>query len=496
MAEPGLPAYRWVPGYRATDGDLAAELGVKLGLSPDRNQRDILDGIFAEDDAGLPACFEVAVVAPRQNLKTAVLQVAAMTYLFVAGEELVIWTAHLFKTTQKAFEGMVKLIGANPDYKAKCRWPPRTANGDEAIELKTGQRIEFHARSKGSGRGFTGSKIILDEALFLREGDLGSLAPTLATMPAAQVLYASSAGLSESEALREIRNRGRRGGDPELAYWEFCAPRVPCLDDACLHTRDTPGCALDRRELWALANPALNLRITERRLGQFRRMMPPKEFRREFLGWWDDPASDSTSFLADWLDCADPLSVSEGRPVLAVDVSPNSRSTAVVAATLRPDGKTHIELVEHRAGVRWVAEFCAGLYAQEPLKWVMDPGGPAGVLLPDLTAVGIEPRKLTFRDLGRACEGLSVSVGTRSVAHLGDPIFTSAISGAGRRDIGDGMWAWSRRNSDVDISPLVAASLAWWGLATAEPPQPAPASPVIESEVGRVEESDIMSMGF
>ena len=50
--------------------------------------------------------------------------------------------------------------------------------------------------------------------------------------------------------------------------------------------------------------------------------------------------------------------------------------------------------------------------------------------------------------------------------HLGDQILIGAIAGAGRRDIGDGLWAWSRRKSGTDICPLVAATEALWLLST------------------------------
>ena len=45
-----------------------------------------------------------------------------------------------------------------------------------------------------------------------------------------------------------------------------------------------------------------------------------------------------------------------------------------------------------------------------------------------------------------------------------DPIVTTALEGAQRRDIGDGGWGWDRKRSDVDICPLVAVTEAVWGL--------------------------------
>ena len=43
--------------------------------------------------------------------------------------------------------------------------------------------------------------------------------------------------------------------------------------------------------------------------------------------------------------------------------------------------------------------------------------------------------------------------------HLGDEALRDAIRGAKARPIGDGAWAWARKNSSVNISPLVAATL-------------------------------------
>jgi hypothetical protein len=180
-----------------------------------------------------------------------------------------------------------------------------------------------------------------------------------------------------------------------------------------------------------------------------------------------------------------------------VDVSPGSRSASIVAAMWRTDGKPHLEVVAHAPGTEWVAGRCAELAKHRPLDWVLDPGGPAGALLPDLTAVGLEPRQTSTRDLGQACEAFSSAVATSAVRHLGDPVLSRAIAGAGRRDIGDGLWAWSRRKSEADICPLVAVTLAHWGLSVSPPEAPPPAPPVVLSSASaRTETTDLSTAGF
>jgi hypothetical protein len=49
-----------------------------------------------------------------------------------------------------------------------------------------------------------------------------------------------------------------------------------------------------------------------------------------------------------------------------------------------------------------------------------------------------------------------------TVRHLGATELRAAIKGATKRE-SDDAWTWSRKNSAIDISPLVAATVAVWG---------------------------------
>lgn len=461
------PAFFTVPEYASTNGDLAADVGRQVGLVPDRDQRALLDMIFAENVPGLPALFEVGLIAPRQNMKTAVLQIAALTDLFVMGDELIVWTAHLTKTSDKAFQGLVTLIENTDDFRRRCR-KPRMANGDEAIELLNGHKIEFHARSKGGGRGLTGDKVILDEALFLAPSEMGALLPTMATRRGAQVRYASSAGLVTSATLRAVRDRGRRGGDPSLGYVEYCAPRVDCARKHCTHAVGTDGCALDREDLWALANIALGHgRITIEILRKFRAAMPPHEFVREFLGWWDDPTAGAEAKLPPrlWAASADPTSQISGPPSFAIDVTPDRSRASLSVAGLRADGRLHGELIVNAAGTQWLpAAVHAAASGAGARRVILDGTSPAASLIPDLEARGLEVVVASTRDLTQACGALTDLVTAEGFRHIDQAELTAAIAGASTRDLGDGAWAWSRRNSLIDISPLVSLTLAAWGV--------------------------------
>lgn len=501
------PLYRWVPPHEETYGDLAADLAEQVGMVMDTEQRDILDAIYAEDEPGVPTCFEVGVVAPRQNLKTSTLEIAALTDVFVLGEPLHVWTAHLYPTAQKTFEHMVALVGGCEDLRRRCVWPPRTAHGEQAIELLTGEKIEFRARSTGGGRGFSGvAKITFDEALFLAGLAMGALMPTLATVRGAQVRYGSSAGFEFSDALRSIRNRGRKGGDPRLAYFEHGAPQAPCLRTDCSHIfGQVEGCALDREDLWYRANPALGRRIHIDLMRSFRRSMPPEEFSREFLSWWEDPPEDGVEHAIDfetWKRRRDPASRALDPVALGLEVSPRRVATLSVAGW-RADGRKHGEQVWSGPDSAAVAVLLQIVRKVDPATLVVDGRGKAGSLLPDIRAAGLDPQVLTSIERSQADDGLVRDIETDQLRLPGEPMpeLDAAAEAATWRESGDVKF-FDRRAGGASNSPLVSLSLARFGLLTvaAQPPTPKPGPPPepipSESRTGSGRELDLMSVGF
>lgn len=489
------PAYKWVPDYGETFGDLAAEVGEHLGMPMDPEQRMILDAIFAESEPGVPACFSVAVVAPRQNLKTATLEIAALTDVFVLGERLHAWTAHLFATAQKTFAHMVQLIEGNDDYRKRVA-RIRRANGDEAIELVTGERIEFHARSKGGGRGITGDKITWDEALFLQSSQVGSLMPILATRKGAQVRYASSAGFVESDVLRRLRDRGRAGGAPHAAWFEWAAPLTECDDPACTHeVGKVVGCVADRLDLLQQANPAYGRRITAERMLDFRHEMPPDEFIREFLGWWDEPGTADAAFgQGKWERCVG--QPPQGVPLVAIGVAASMDLThGAISAAGRERDLVHLKPLQHGPGTGWVVERVARLQARHKVPVVIDRRGPAAPLIPHLERAGVELTILDTPGVMDACASLLDLVREQRVRHASYPELDAAVNGAVRRLVGD-RWAWGRKVSTADISTLEAATLATWAATLPEVQKLPPPSPIALGNNSRSAVDSVLMTSF
>jgi hypothetical protein len=505
VSEPIAPGHLWVPPSVGSYGDEAVDLMRLAGRELDAEQVHDVTAMLTYRQGGRWAAFEEVIIEPRQNGKSGGVLMAVVAFdLFLLKPDRIVWTAHLFKTAREAFMDLKQLIDGTPELSKRVK-AIREGKGDEAIELHNGALLEFLARSEGGGRGLGGKRLVFDEALFLGADSMGALIPTLAARSVTgdpQIMYGSSAAVLRSDHLRVLRDRGRKGGDPSLVYIERCAPGSwddpGCADGPeCTHMVGVAGCALDDEALWQLANHALGKRISHEYIRNERRSMPtPEQFGRERLGWHTDPIGAGRLPVEAWALCFDANSAPATRPVFMIDASPGQKSAAIVAAMWRPDGLPHLEVVAYSPGSAWVSERAVELQKHRPFDWVLDPSGPAGALLPDLKAAGIVPTLMTPRDMGQACEAFGAAVETRGLRHLNEPVLQKALLGAGRRDVGDGLWIWSRRKSETDICPLVGATGAFWGLSVV-PPELPPPPPPLNAPIGAVGEThDLMSAGF
>lgn len=500
------PTWLSHPTYVETYGPEVADICALAGFAPDPVQELILNLTFAIGPDGKSAAFEIDIVGPRQQFKTGVIKQMELGWLFVTKERLVVHSAHELDTTAEAFRELAELIESTPALSRRLA-PSRgerpgisEGNGRWAIELTTGQRVKYKARTKGGGRGLTGNKVVLDEAFALQPTHMGSLLPTLSAVPDPQVVKASSAGKADSLILHEAKDRGRAGLSPRQVYVEYGDrdAHTGCADADCDHAKTTDGCAFDDEDRWRRIMPALDGRVTVETIRSMRQALPPEEFGREFMVWWDDPdAAGGGELLAAWMLCADEESAPSSRPVLSIEVAPESKYAAIVACMLRPDMLPHLEVVAYAPGADWVVDRAERLKKHRPLGWVIDPSGPAGSLLPALKRSGIEPRQMSVRDMGQACEAFTRTVGTKRLRHLGDPVLARAINGSVRRDSGDGLWTWSRKKADADSSTLIGATAALWGQA-ALPEKPKPAAPVnADVPAGAASETnDLATAGF
>lgn len=444
----------------------------KLFLDP--WEEFVLAQSLGEAANGKWAAFEVGLMVPRQSGKGTIFEARELTGLFLLDERLLIHSAHQFDTSLEAFRRLLMLIEDTPDFDRRVQRVSKS-HGEEGIELKknprTGlrQRIRFRTRTKGGGRGFTGDFLALDEAMDIPQSVHGALLPTLSARPNPQVWYAGSAVDQEIHdngvVFASVRERGLRGNDPSLAYFEWSVDARRLEAD--------PSLATDP-QVWAQANPGLGIRISTEHVAREQRSMDPRTFAVERLGAGDWPdttgAGNRVISAAAWAALLDGASRALDPVCFAMDVTPDRSAAAISVAGWRADGLPHVEVVAHHRGTAWVAPRLKDLLGSHTnLGVVCDASGPAASLLPDLAALGIAVTLVNAKEQTQACGRFFDAVEAGALRHLGTTELAQAVAGAVRRPLGDA-WAWSRKSSSVDISPLVGCTLAAWGLTTHQAP--------------------------
>jgi hypothetical protein len=472
------PRVSSIPKYATSTGQEAVELCEMAGLFLDPWEEFVLRNALGEDEAGKWAAFEVGVVVSRQNGKGAILEARELAGLFLLEEELIIHSAHEFATSLEHFRRLKDLVENTPDFSRRVKKNGiKNSHGEEGIELKGGQRIRFRTRTKGGARGFTGDCVIFDEAMDFPASAHGAILPTLSARSIEgnpQVWYAASAvdqAIHENGVvLARLRERGLAGDDPALAYFEWSVDK------------DSPenlGDVVEDREAWAQANPALGIRISEEHIAREQRSMDGRTFAVERLGIGDWPRTDGLEESVidpdDQAACLDVQSSVTDPVFFAFDVTPDRSKSSIAVSGPRPDGLPHIEVVENKHGTGWVTERIVELVAKhKPGGVICDGMGPASSLIGELEKAGVDIRVVEAREYAQGCGIFFDCFEQHAIRHLGTSELNTAIKGAATRPLGD-RWAWSRKSSGVDISPLVACTLALWGLST----RPVPAEPFV-----------------
>lgn len=398
----------------------------------------------------------VLVLVARQNGKTTLMQVLALWRMFVDIDSptgLVIGTAQNLDIAEEAWQGAVDMAESTPELAAEIAHVDR-ASGKKALRLTSGQRYKVAAASRRGGRSLSGDLVMLDE---LREHQTweswAAVSKTTMARPDPQICGFSNAGDLTSVVLSHLRTQALaaiKDADTSspIGLFEWSAP---------------DGCALDDRAGWAQANPSLGHTITELAISSALATDPENVFRTEILCQWVDSIADYPIDPAAWALLEDAGSQLAGEVVFAVDVTPSRDYGAIAVAGRRSDGVLHVEVVDVQAGTGWIVDRLAGLVrAHDAGPVILDEASPAGSLLVDLKAAAVDVKAISGREMAQACGQFYDLVADKGLRHLGQAELAAALLGAAKRPLGDA-WAWGRRMSTSNISPLVAATLAVHG---------------------------------
>lgn len=427
---------------------MADRLG--LPLMPWQEQVALVGGELVEHPSGIlvPAYREVVFTVPRQSGKTVeVLVWELQRALGWDGPQRVVYSAQTGSDARKKLlEDQAPLL--EPRRKVLGIRTIRRAAGSEAIEFRNGSRIGLLASTEDSGHGKTIDLAVKDE-LFADSDDRRdqTLIPAMATRPAAQVVACSTMGTDESVAWNAAVERGRAavdtGARSGTAYFEWSAE---------------PDSDADDPATWWSCMPALGYTIDEQVVAHARGTLKDGEFRRAFM---NIPTRSDVRVIpaTAWLAVCSQTVQPSGRLVFAVDVNPE-RSAGSIAVASQGDLPV-VELVEHRSTVGWMIDRAKELDGRHgPTVWCVDGSGPAGSMVADLERAGLSVQALAPKEIVAASATFFDAVLQQTVRVRTHAALDVAVAGATRRPVGDA-WAWARRSAQVDVSPLVAATLAY-----------------------------------
>jgi len=418
-------------------------------------QRYVSDVAGEVDDGGLFVYPLVVVTIQRQAGKTTLDLATSVQRCLQAPRRKVWHTAQTGQDARKKWGELVDDVMTSPLSQLVVGKPKRS-NGGESLEFVNGSKLRPHPPTRDSLHGEQSDTNNVDEAWVFDEAQgadlFQAIVPTQATRPGAQTFIWSTAGDRSSTWFRELVNRGR-SGEPGMAYFEWSIP-----DD------------VDPADLEAVAahHPAYGHTITMRALeaAQVTLAGRPGEFARAYGNRWTGAAERVIPIDA-WNAARTEAPLPDGQAAYGVATTADGAWTAIVAAVADDQGRPWVEVLAHRPGRSWAVPFVKAL-RDLGQGVAIERRGPAAPIADALELADVDLLAGGRPDYVAACQDLfdrmTDEAGPR-LFHRSSEALDLASDVAGRRQLLDGGWVWSRTRSTGDVSTLEAASLAAWAVA-------------------------------
>lgn len=472
------PRLKNVPEYAISYGLEAVDFNAEIGHPLDPWQAMMIIDAYGVRDDKLWAAFEILLLLARQNGKGGFTEGLELAGLFLFREPLILHSAHQFKTSTAAFRRIIDIIDGSDWLTRRVKMVSRS-KGDESVELMPnagGGRLQFIARTLGSGRGLTGSTNVFDEAAYLTIGQYAAQTPALSTIPNPRIVYTGTppdedvGPMPEDAMLPSVRKRAQ-AGDPRLLYAEWS----PGPDDDPTSEETMYAC-----------NPAAGFRIglwfLKKQLDNFTAAGRPEKFITEHLGAWPPDADQQWQLFPEdaWREQLDAASKTDGSIAVGLSMPDDRSRTSIGIFGKRKDGKRHAQLAEYGPGgkgwaVQWVLKTREQLGARgiSICAVVIGAADPARSLIPEFTEAGIEVLTPGTADVSAECgnflDGIAgVDRAQRDIMHLGQGPLTDAAAAAAKKKAGNG-WVYARTMVGTDVSPLYAVTKASYGFRMCPP---------------------------
>ena len=400
----------------------------------------------------------VVISTPRRSGKTALMTSVLSTTCVVRPGSQVFYTE---QTREKAAEWyrdyykdrlVASVIPA-------AAYRTRDSAGSESVKWKNQSLLKVFGPEGDLLHGKDADLVIADEVWKRTrdQGDqlLGAANPAGSRRPTYTFVAISTVGASPSGWLYDLMH------DPDTDVLHYgCPPDVDPMDATQWPTWH-PG--FEDPDPVVRQTLAASITTDVQLLGE-------TEWLRAYANRWPQVSTSGSITNESWQavqlddigDRADDLTV-------AFDCAWDRSSASVVASWTDTKGHARLEVVEHRPGVRWLADYLTDVHQRLGPPLMADSGSPARDIIRALQSARVPVTELPTGDYAAACARFVEAVVDRVVHVRPDPVLDTAVTAARRRNVGD-RWLWDRRTR-TDISALTAATgAAWPALApTAEP---------------------------
>jgi hypothetical protein len=447
-----------------SDGERLAKVARLMGFELFAWQRLVADvGLERKGDGYRYRTVGCAV--GRQSGKSKLIE-TRIAYELLQPSRHVAYTAQDRNMAKLKWEEHIHSLESSPALAKYIRKVSRN-NGSERLYMKNGSMYSIVTPNDKGARGMSLNLMVIDEALTHPLSLVAALQPTLATRKNGQLWILSNAGIpGESELLQHYRNIGHTGVQDDnnpLAWFEWAPAedKFDYMDEA----------------VWRQAIPSLgeSLGVLLEAVREAALTNSPDIFMKEWLNVWISSEAAQVVATELWDSLARTDIVVGNRMVLGIDIS-RERDRASIGVSSLVSGMTPVEVVEARDGVGWLVPRLIEIAKKWKAPVVIDAGSPAGSIIGQLENAGVRVIAIGLRDYARACGSFYDAVQERTICHLDDPNLRDAIIGSSKRPLGDS-WAWNRQ-STTNITPLVAVTLARYGLVN-EPEE----KPVVRSQI-------------
>lgn len=407
-------------------------------------------------DGDVPLYDSVTALIPRRSSKTTSVWAILLGRGALVRDFRAIYTAQDGTRAGQQFRSFMRLLqqqGHEDSGLVKLSW----SNGRETIEFpETNARIWVVAPRSGNYRGEAADLLVFDEAGELdldKSADiLEGVLPLMDTRPMGQVIFAGTPATQRAGLFWDRLVEARE--DPALygiVDYSIDDATDPWSEDGEL-----------RQDVLLATHPGLTSGLTTlTKMLKRAKQMERASFEREYLCRFPY-SSDTRAISAEDWEALERVRVAErpSRFTLAFDCAPDGSSAALVAAWRDEDGNPHVEVVEHRAGTKWIAKTVAEM--SRAAAAVVYDGIGANALPAEQIAQrrdGTKGTGLKYADVLAAVALLNTEITAHRLRTPEDPAMDAAAEAAVWRSTERGRM-FGRSTALGDVTPLVAAALA------------------------------------